>query len=90
MVTGTWLVPPTWSMTSLMARVKGGCLLLGSGVVGWLVTWLTDKNKLIVYQPVLHLIASGIRVAVVPCGRMNVELSHCQVFLRLEINAVEV
>ena len=73
-VTGTWSQPPNWSMTSLIARfcnipcghgmVKGGNLLAGSRVVGWLVTWFIDKEKLIVYQPVPYLNASGARVFV--------------------------
>ena len=65
-------------------------LLLGIGKVGWLVIWLTDTEKLIVYQPVRYPIASGVRIITAPRRRMSDEVSLSQVCLRFEINDLEV
>ena len=73
-----------------LVKIRCGCLLPGSGVLGWLVAWLIDQDKLDVDESVRYLIASGVRVIVAPCRRVTVEVSHHQAFLWLGINAVEV
>ena len=72
----------------LPRQSQGRMLRHGSGLAGLLASRV--KDKLIIYHSVLYLISSGIKVIIATWRRVIIEVFYHQMFVRLEMNNMEV